>query len=882
MITIKKCLGLGVFLLITYQMVAQQLPSVMEINNGWKFHKVGTNDWHDAVVPGCVHTDLIANKMIPDPFYRDNESKVQWVDKNSWEYKTVLNIDKSTFSRQNLELSFKGLDTYADIFLNDKHILSTDNMFREWTVDIKGFAMEGNNTLRVLIHSPLAMGVLSKDKFDLEAPAGYNLDFGTTSDFPSVGPYMRKAAYMFGWDWGPKLTTSGIWRPVFLKAWDNARINSLQIVQDSVSSKKALITAVFTVESGSAFDGILNISYTPGGKNNSLSSIPVSLKKGINEVKMNLSVNNPSLWWPNGLGDHPLYTFTGSLKTGDKEIDRIEAKSGLRRIRLIQKPEKDGGKSFYFEVNGIPVFAKGSNYIPSDIFPSRVTDTHYKELIEAAADANMNMLRVWGGGIYESDIFYDLCDKNGIMIWQDFAFASYGPDYPEFQESIRKELMDNIQRLHNHPCIALWCGNNEMDLLWNILVKQYFGFPVSKEGNMLGSLLAFLPAPTAVDPAVRDRVMKTYDDLFYKTIPDAIEKYDYNSHPYWPSSPMGGYREPMKFSEPQTGDMHYYVAYVNKPFSNYLEARSHFFSEHGFQAWPDKKVVYQFTLPEDREVYSTVMKAHNKAMIGNSVLDKYIKMYYHIPKDFDSYLYLTQVLQAQCMKLGLETHRRWMPFTMGSLYWQLNDVWPVASWSGLDYQNNPKALQYTVKKAFSPVLVVPSNFKNEFNVNVVSDRQQGFKAKMEMKILDFNGKQLWNKTVPVNMGANTSTVFFKTSTKELVTNMDTTQIVFSVRLIQGKNIIASNLIYLASPKDLKLPKPSVTKTVTLSDQGYTITLSSDKLVKNLYLDTDVKGILSDNYFDMLPGEKVSVVFRTKEKADNISDKIKIFSLTDSY
>jgi beta-mannosidase len=868
--------------LIALKLLPQSLPLVTEISNGWKFHKVGTNEWRTATVPGCVHTDLLANKIIPDPFYRDNESKLQWIDKSSWEYETTFTVDKTTFDRQNIELSFKGLDTYSEVYLNDQHILTTDNMFCEWKADIKKILKEGTDTLRILFHSPVVMGLLSRDKFNIEAPIGYNLEFVTNTDWPAVGPYIRKAAYMFGWDWGPKLTTSGIWRPVFLKAWDNATITGMQIVQDSVRAKKASLTAVVTIEAASDFNGELNLSYSLNGKSIAIKPGNVKLHKGVNEVKIDFGINNPALWWPNGLGDHPIYEFTVALTMGQNEIDNVKTHSGLRTIKLIQKPEKDGGKSFYFEVNGIAVFAKGSNYIPSDIFPSRVTPNHYEELIAAAAEANMNMFRVWGGGIYENDIFYDLCDKKGIMIWQDFAFASYSPDYPEYQESIRRELKENILRLHNHPCIALWCGNNEMDLVWNILIKKYFGMEIPKEASILSSILAYLPAPGKVDQKVTERVVIAYEDIFYKMIPEAIEKFDYNSHDYWPSSPMGGYREPMTLNKPQSGDMHYYVAYVNKPFSNIPETQSHFFSEHGFQSWPDKKVVYQFTTPEDRDKNSAVMRAHNKAMIGNSVLDKYIKMYFKPPKDFDSYIYITQLLQDACMKLSLETHRRWMPYTMGSLYWQLNDVWPVASWASIDFQNNPKGLYYIVKKAFNPVIVVPSNFKNEFVVNVVSDSREAFKAKMEMKIFDFSGKQLWSKTIPVNMMANTSTAFYRTTTKELVNKLDTTQIVFSVKLLQGNKLVASNLCYFSSPKDLIMQKPYITKVVTVSDQGYMITLTSDKLVKDLYLDTDEKGRFSDNYFDLLPGDKVTVIFKTKEKIENFGDKLKLFSLIDSY
>ncbi len=627
--------------LAAINLLSQSLPRVLEINNGWKFHKVGTNEWHPATVPGCVHTDLLANKIIADPFYRDNESKLQWIDKYSWEYKTTFLADRSILDRQNLELCFKGLDTYAEIYLNDQHILTTDNMFCEWNADVKKVLVEGKNSLRILFHSPVAMGILSRDKFDVEAPLGYNLEF-TNTDWPNVGPYMRKAGYMFGWDWGPKLTTSGIWRPVFLKAWDESRIVSLQIVQDDVTPKKASLSAIFKIEANSSIDANLNLTCSLNGKTVTVIPTRVKLNEGKNEVKIQFSVDNPSLWWPNGLGDHPLYEINGILKTGDNEIDKIQTHAGLRKVRLIQTPQPDGGKSFYFEVNGLPVFAKGANYIPSDIFPSRVTDKHYEEIINAAVNANMNMLRVWGGGIYENDIFYDLCDRNGIMVWQDFAFAIYQmPDYPEFFESIKKELKDNIERLRNHPSLVLWSGNNETELIWEMLMKSFFGLPVENSGlGTLSNILKLLPKSDSINPNVTARVMKAYDDVFYGFIPEAIEKYDYNSHDYWPSSPMGGWKKPMTMSTPQSGDMHFYIAVVNLPFSAYLETRSHFFSEHGFQAWPDKKIVYDFTSTSDRDKNSAVMKAHNKAMGGNALIDKYIAMSYRAPKDFDSYLYI--------------------------------------------------------------------------------------------------------------------------------------------------------------------------------------------------------------------------------------------------
>jgi beta-mannosidase len=859
-------------------------PVAKEINADWKFHKVGNTDWHKAVVPGCIHTDLINNKIIADPFFRDNESKVQWIDKYSWEYKTEIDVDKNMINKQNIELDFKGLDTYAEVFLNDKHLASTDNMFCEWNVNVKQALVEGKNSLRILFHSPVEMGMLSRDKFDVEAPLGYNLEL-TNTDWPNVGPYMRKAGYMFGWDWGPKLTTSGIWRPVFLKAWDNARIKSIQIVQGDVTPKKADLSAIFNIESNSSFDANLNLSYTLNGKTLTVNPSHLKLNEGENEIKIQFTVNNPSLWWPNGLGDHPLYEIAGTLIKENTEIDKISTHAGLRKVRLVQDPQPDGGKSFYFEVNGLPVFAKGANYIPSDIFPSRVTDKHYEEIINAAVGANMNMLRVWGGGIYENDIFYDLCDRNGIMVWQDFAFAIYQmPDYPEFFESIKKELKDNIERLRNHPSLVLWSGNNETELIWDLLMKSFFKLPIENASAMgdLSNLLKLMPKSDSINPDVTARVIKAYDDVFYGFIPEALKKYDYNSHDYWPSSPAAGWKKTMSMAPPQSGDMHFYIAVVNLPFSAYHVTRSRFFSEHGFQSWPEKKIVYNFTSSSDRDKNSAVMKAHNKAMGGNPMLDKYIAMQYRTPKDFDSYLYVSQVLQAEGMRMALETHRSWMPYTMGSLFWQMNDVWPVASWACLDFQNNPKAFYYTAKKAFAPVIVVPANYKNSFKVSVVSDKRDSFSAKAEMKIIDFNGKVLWSKNIPVNVPANASKECFNINTNELVKSMDTTQIVFSVKILKGEKLLASNLCYFSEPKDLKLPESEITKTITETSDGYSITLKANKLVKDLCLTTDLKGWFSDNCFDLLPGEKETVNFTTKEKADNFGEKLKLTSLTDSY
>lgn len=869
------------FIMLFFQGFSQQTSVKIELNNNWKFHKVGTNLWYDATVPGCVHTDLLTNELIPDPFFGENEADLQWIDKFSWEYKTKFSIDESVYRKQHIELDFKGLDTYAEVFLNGKQILTTDNMFSEWQTDIKPLLNTGENTLRVLFHSPVVMGLLSRDKFNLEAPFGYNFEF-LPSEWPNWAPYVRKAAYMNGWDWGPKLTTSGIWRPVFLKAWDNVKIKTLDIVQNEHTEKKAEVTAIIKVKSSVSAEAKINVSFQLKNKEVKTVSLPIQLHKGENTFETEILIDNPQLWWPNGLGEQPLYTCTCKLIMNNEVVTTSKTKIGLRTVKLVQEPQADGGKSFYFEVNGSPVFAKGANYIPSDIFPSRVTYDHYEEIIKAAADAHMNMLRVWGGGIYESDIFYDLCDKYGIMIWQDFAFAIYHtPDYPEFLASIQKELKDNITRLRNHPSIVLWCGNNETEMVWEMLMKKFFGYKIDANNNLLEELIPF-PVSENVDPEVTARVEKAYDHIYYKLIPEAIEKYDYNSHNYWPSSPMGGWKKPVTAAKPQSGDLHFYIAMLNLPFSAYQETPSRFFSEHGFHAWPDKKAVYEFTNPEDRQIDSPVMNAHNKELSGNALISKYILMYYREPKNFDSYIYLSQAVQAEGMKLALETHRSWMPYTMGTLYWQINDVWPGATWASMDYKNRLKPLHYKVKKAFAPISVIASDFKNEFKVNVVADQMKSFKAKIEMKITDFDGKVLWNKSVPVEVQPNNSVVCFKTETSQLLENINIKDAVFTVKLKKGKKILSSNYLYFTEPKNLELKQPEIKKEIVKTESGYSVTLSANTLVKNLYLDFDGEGKFSDNFFDLFPGESSTVHFIPNDETDNFSNRLKLFSLIDTY
>ena len=885
----RKYFTLAVLLLLATLSASSQQPSlsVVEIKDHWMMHRFGNNVWYDATVPGCVHTDLLNHKLIPDPFYRDNEKKVQWVDKYSWEYATDIQVDKRMAERKYLELCFKGLDTYADVYLNDNLILNADNMFREWKVDVKKFIREGTNSLRIHFHSPVVMGLLNRDKWDIEAPMGFNLDFGPgfisaaggISDLPQIGPYIRKAGYMFGWDWSPTLPTSGIWRPVYLTAWDEARISNIQLVQNSISPKNAAVRAIVEIESASEKQGSVQISYEIKGIVKVVEPVITGLKAGKNLVAVDIQIANPQIWWPNGLGAHPVYKFTASLKENNLELDRDSVRTGLRTVRLVTDSDKYG-RSFYFEINGIPVFAKGADYIPTDIFPSRTTPEHYRTLLASAAEANINMLRVWGGGIYESDLFYDLCDEYGIMIWQDFAFAiAITPGDDWFLKTVKPELADNIIRLRNHPSIVFWCGNNETEMLWDLLVKRFFGFKLAEQNvALLDNLLKMVPV-TPVKKETTEKVLKAYDDIYYKLIPDALKEFDLNGRPYWPSSPVGGFKEP---ANANSGDMHYYIAYANARFEAYYASRSRFYSEHGFQAFPDFNTVRKFTVPGDWNYLSPIMQHHQRAMGGNQVLDKYMKMYYHYPKDFETYLYVSQVMQADVMKIAFETHRRSRPYTMGTLYWQLNDVWPVASWSSMDYLNHWKALHFQVRNSFKDVIVVPQFYRDTFKLYVVSDSLRPFRATAAVRITDFNGKELKKITLPVNVEANSSgTIMVKTS-REFLAGIDSTNTVCTVQLIANKKLMAENSCLFAAPKNLNLPEVNITRKITQSGKNFVIELYSDKFARRVFLSSDFDGFFSDNYFDLMPGEKVKIMFKPQGDIKELDKYLKVLSLSDTY
>nr|WP_321353624.1 glycoside hydrolase family 2 protein [uncultured Draconibacterium sp.] len=837
-------------------------PNLMiqkELNTNWTFNQVGEDEWLPATVPGTVHTDLLANDKIEDPFYRLNELDQQWIDKVDWEYKSTFTVDKSILNRDKVVLDFEGLDTYADVSVNGEKVLSADNMFREWQVDVKDLLKEGDNEIHIVFRSPIVEGLKKYDANGFVYPGGENdqAERGQVEGNKRVSIYTRKAGYHFGWDWGPRLVTSGIWKPIYLKAWDKATIENLQIVQHEVSEEKATFTAVFEVDAVKKANATISINND--GQN--LASGKISLTPGVNKYSVDFEIANPQLWWTNGLGEAHLYNLSGVLDVKGRTVTE-DTRIGIRTLELVREKDDDG-TSFYFKLNGHPVFMKGANYIPNDMFLPRVTDENYRTVIESAKNANNNMLRVWGGGIYENDIFYDLCDENGILIWQDFMFAcAMFPNNPEFLDNIKHEAIDNVKRLRNHPSIALWCGNNEILTAWNT-----WGWKKIAEDQ---------------GDDVPDKVWQGYVDIFHKTLPDVVNEYD-PSRSYWGSSPSSGLGVQ---ADLVNGDEHYWgVWWAKEPFSTYATHLARFMSEYGFQSFPEMASVRKYAESEDYDIYSEVMKSHQRSSIGNGTIEYYMLQEYKKPKDFESFLYVNHVLQADGIKFGLEGHRRAMPFCMGSLYWQINDVWPVASWSSTDYYQNWKALQYYVKKGFSQVLVSPYEEGIKFKVGIVNDRLEPIQAELRVQMVDFDGQVIWEEAHLVDIPANSSDDYFDVNKNEwrYKYRRNLKNVVFITELVENGKVISNNKYYFLPFKNLSVKAPEIEYAITKADNGFDIALKTDKLAKNLYLQIgDEEGFFSDNYFDLLPNEKVSINLKTDISEEKLNEVLSIRTLDDAF
>jgi len=858
----------GLLLVAVFLVTGCQGPTpavhTVPLSDGWTVAGVDTfTAPFPATVPGTVHTDLLADSLIPDPFWRDNELRLQWVGEEDWVYRTTFQAGPELLEREVTELVFHGLDTFAEVVLNGQTVLEADNMFRRWRTDVTRHLVPGENHLEVRFRSPLPVARAAHDALPYELPAGN--DRGD----PPTRVFVRKAAYQFGWDWGPRLVTSGIWRPVELVAWSGAHLTDLHLVTDSLGPDMALLTAQVEVEvttqeaerraAGGRIPADLTLS-SPQGEFDAVTYEAV-LEPGVNRFQVPLGIPDPERWWPASLGEQRLYAVTATLDAGLR-TDSLTTRVGLRTLELVTEADSLG-ESFFFRVNGVPVFMKGANVIPLDHFTPRVTEADYRALFRDVVAANMNMLRVWGGGIYEEDVFYDLADEEGVLIWQDFMFANgMYPGDPAFLENVRAEATDQVRRLRGHPSLALWCGNNEMEEGW-----QRWGW-------------ARAYATPEDSAAVRD----AYDALFHGVLPGVVEAQD-PTRAYWPSSPSLGWGDPESLNR---GDSHYWgVWHGQEPFEVFAEKLPRFSSEYGFQAFPPMQTVDAFTAPGDRSLYDPILLVHQKHPIGNELLLDYMARDYPVPASFEDFVYVSQLLQARGMRVAFEAHRRAMPRTMGTLYWQLNDTWPAISWSSRDYFGRWKALHFAARRSFAPLALSVVLQGDSLEVWGVSDLREPTTGTLTLELLDFRGTSLWQAPVEAELPANGSRRLWSKPAAEILAGAEAGNVVFSAALDTSEartpEPTARHLYYFLPPKDLGLEVPVIDMKWGDAEGGFDLTLLSPVLAKDVYLEVaseDAEVVLSDNFFDLLPDRPRTVRLRTQIPRESLERLIRIRTLAE--
>ena len=835
--------------------------AVKNLHEGWKFRQARLTNWYPATVPGVVHTDLLQNKIIEDPFFRLNERGLQWIDKEDWVYETCFTLAADMMRKENMELVFEGLDTYADVYLNDECILKADNMFRRWSIPVRQYIREENNILKVYFHSPVKIDVPKWDALPYQYPASNDQSENGGLFNKKISIFARKAGYHYGWDWGPRLVTSGIWRPVYIRAWSDLRINDVFIEQKEVGAGRAVIAGHVELDADKDMDGVL-VTITDEATGRVLGEWQADLKRGTNRVTVDFVLHKPKLWWSNGLGEPFLYRFRTDIIAGGELLDSKTERVGIRSLKVVHQPDKDG-HTFYIELNGRPVFAKGANYIPSDNFLPRVTPENYKRTILDAAGVNMNMLRVWGGGIYENDVFYDLCDEHGIMIWQDFMFAcSMYPAEGALLDNIHQEAVDNVKRLRNHACIALWCGNNECQDAW-------LGWGWKREIERQNKEYA-------------DKIWAQYRQQYHVTLPGVVREYAPGTF-YWPSSPFAFEGE---MSGTTDGDRHYWSVWHGKaPISDYDSEKSRFFSEYGFQSFPEFESVKRYApYPEDWDIRSEVMMSHQRGGDhANGLIETYLLNEYKKPRDFRAFLYMNHVLQGDAIKTAIESHRRQMPYNMGTLFWQHNDCWPVASWASRDYYGRWKAQHYYVRKAYDDILISPVVEGDDLKVYAVSDRLENTSGRLQLQVCQFDGTVVhhWGKSVGIS--GNDSRVCFSAPLAKLLEGANRGTVYVRVDYTDKSGRVYHNNYCLGKQKDMDYPKVDLQTEVRSIEGGYEVTVSADKFARAVCLSVaDNESVYSDNYFDVQPKSSVQVQVRTRLSAEAFNGSLRLTCLNNEF
>ncbi|MEY3442006.1 MAG: hypothetical protein RLZZ519_287 [Bacteroidota bacterium] len=804
-----------------------QATEQISLDGAWQFREEDSLEWLPAMVPGTVHTDLLASKRIPDPYIGLNEKAVQWIEERNWEYRKTFFLSPSQVQNAQSEFVFEGLDTYCDVFLNGKLLGHCDNMHRRWVFDGKKDLKTGENELVLKFFSPM------KRVMPAVLASLFVLSSGNDASPTKVSPYVRKAAYHFGWDFGPRMVTAGIWRPVTLILWKQAKIAAVST--QPVRLKREVAKVRSRVDVDVAIAGKYELTLLLDGK--ALASAQRTLKPGLQTFELNYAIAQPRYWWPVGMGKPELYQVEARLKRGNEEVDSFQQNTGLRTIRLVQ--EKDEiGTSFYFSVNdfleeGGPLFIKGANYVPADAFLPRGAEKQI-QLLEAAKAVGMNMIRVWGGGVYADEGFYEWCDANGMLVWQDLAFACMM--YPlegKFLENAKLEFTDNALRLRNHPSLALWCGNNEIDVAWHNWGWQQ-EFKYSEE---------FVA-----------KLWKEYVAFFQESVPSILQKVDPKGA-YISTSPLSNWGKEENFNH---HNMHYWGVWHGTDsldgFSHYVPR---FMSEYGFQSWPSETTLRGYIDSADWNIDSAAIRNRQKSYKGNAPILKFLRPLYGEPKDFSAFLTLSQLLQRDAMTPAIEAHRMKSPHCMGTLYWQLGDCWPGASWSTIDFDGVWKPAHYALKRLYAPCLIGAQSKNDSLFVRIAPDAAVPFvKVTVEMRTLDDSSIVEHICAPYLHQGINEFAYRLRDFESQPI-DLRNTKAVIKVfdgkKAIQDNEPIARHVVYFVAPKELNLRKTSPEFTLQQDGEVFRISLRSKQLIKDLQLSiANTQASFSDNFFDLSP------------------------------
>lgn len=803
----------------------------VNLGGAWRMREADSQTWHSAHVPGSVYADLMADGTMPDPFWRENELDAFERMKKYYVYQRAFTVTEAQLAHAHVELVCEGLDTLSHVSLNGREIAFADNMHITWVWDVKEQLHAGENTLEIRFDSP----ILYCAKKAEEAPGWESSD--ATPGFR----HLRKAHCMFGWDWGPRLPDAGIWRPIFLRTWDTARLENALMLQ-------------------AHHDGVVDVTIRPEIAGESAWSAEITAPDGevltlpeTMAAEQVITIEHPQLWWPNGLGKQPLYRVTVRLAAGDTRVWRI----GLRTM-TVSREKDEWGEEFCHVVNGVKVFAMGADYIPEDNILARVTPERTRRLLEDCKAANFNAIRVWGGGYYPDDAFYDICDELGLLVWQDLMYACAFYDLtPDFERSIRVETHQNVARLRHHASLALICGNNEMEMF------------------MAGANSALINHRTWEFVPTYPHHITDYVKMFEYILPAIVKETAPQTY-WWPASPSSG----GNFDAPNDenrGDNHYWdVWHGEKPFTEYRKFFFRYASEFGFQSFPCLKSVKQFTLPDDRNIFSRVMERHQRNQAANGKILSYLSQTFRYPNSFDDLLYASQLMQAEAIRYGVEHWRRNRGRCMGAIIWQLNDIWPVASWASIDYYGRWKALHYAAKRFFAPVMISaeeegelsqnpkineyhPAPLEKSFRLNVCNET-----------LRDVTGEVVWALRTPDGaiVRQNQQTLTIPAMSAKWLDKVDCadaslTGHYVSFAFVVDDVALSEGTCIFCAPKHFEFTDPQL----TAETHGDTIIVTSHAYAKQVWLESeDADLLLDDNAFDMNPGTKVVRVVRgTAEK-----------------